>query len=48
MPYIPSNLNGQPIVKILPSAEDKVLPNGVTTYRDIPELATIANKFPEL
>ena len=48
MPYIPSNSNGQPIVEILPSAEDKVLPNRVTTYRNVPELATTANKFPEL
>ena len=48
IPYIPSNLNGQLTVEILPSAEDKILPNSVTIYRNVPELATVANKFPEL
>ena len=48
MPYIPANSNGQPAVEISPSTEDTVLPNGVTTYGDVPDLAAVANEFPDL
>ena len=48
VPYIPVNSTGQPAVEISPSTKDTVLPNGVTIYGDVPDLAAVANEFPDL
>ena len=48
VPHVPASSNGQPAVKISPTSEDVILPNGVTTYENVPELSAVANEFPDL
>ncbi len=43
-PLLPTTPN----IEILTSAKDTLLPSGVTTYGDVPELAEVVNEFPSI
>ncbi len=43
-PLLPTTPN----IEISMSAKDTLLPSGVTTYEDLPELAAVFNEFPSI